>query len=693
MLVSWDWLRQYVTLDVSVEELTERLTMSGLNLEEFHAVGNDTCIDLEVTSNRPDCLGHLGIAREAAVLLGQTLKVPAASPKSGASPVAALTSVAIECPDLCSQYQARIIRGAKVGSSPAWLVQRLATVGIASINNIVDLTNYVLMECGQPLHAFDFDKLHGKKIIVRRAKPGEKLQAIDHKEYVLAPEMCVIADADHPVALAGVMGGAETEITTATKSILIEAALFAPLSIRETSRRLKLHSDSSYRFERALDPHGPDWASRRCCELILELAGGELLDGAVFAGTQPPAQCDPITLRFAQIKRILGIEIPSEEAVRILESLGLKLVGGAAAGSEEKTDGQECPSYEATSETATFVPPSNRRDLTREIDLIEEVARIHGYDKIRDDVSVPLCRSSQSLRDRVTDRVCDVLTASGFFEAITLSLVSERDHKLFNPRGTLPPLSIDHPDFRQASLLRHSLIPSLMVSRRENERRGSFGAQLFEIAAVYLSTDKSLPQSQSEPMMIGLVSGRPFADMKGVVEQLAARINSSAKVSCEPSSLPQFIPGRGAEVFLNGQSWGWLGELDRSVSDQLDLRDAVSVAELDVTVLETHANLVPKFQPLPQYQGSSRDLNFVLDDQVTWSSLAETVRGAAGPLLESVGFGGQYQGKQIPDGKKSYLVTLMYRSPERTLTSDEVEAAQQSVIATCQCQLGATLRA
>lgn len=676
MLVSWDWLRQYVTLDVSVEELTERLTMSGLNLEEFHAVGNDTCIDLEVTSNRPDCLGHLGVAREAAVLLGKTLKVPTASPKCGASPVSAVTSVAIECPDLCSQYQARIIRGAKVGPSPAWLVQRLATVGIASINNIVDITNYVLMERGQPLHAFDFDKLHGKKIIVRRAKSGEKLQAIDHKEYLLTPEMCIIADAAHPVALAGVMGGAETEITTATKNILIESALFAPLSIRETSRRLKLHSDSSYRFERALDPHGPDWASRRCCELILELAGGELLDGAVFAGTQPPAKCDPITLRFAQVKRILGVEIPSNEAVRILESLGLKKVGG-----------------DAVSETATFVPPSNRRDLTREIDLIEEVARIHGYDKIRDDVSVPLCRSSQSLRDRVTDRVCDVLTACGFYEAITLSLVSERDHKLFNPRGNLPPLSIDHPDFRQASLLRHSLIPSLMVSRRENERRGSFGAQLFEIAAVYLSTDKSLPQSQSEPMMIGFVSGRPFAEMKGVVEQLAARINSSAKVTCEPSSLPQFIPGRGAEVFLNGQLWGWLGELDRSVSDQLDLRDAVSVAELDVSVLESHANLVPKFQPLPQYQGSSRDLNFVLDDQVTWSSLEETVRGAAGPLLESVGFGGQYKGKQIPDGKKSYLITLMYRSPERTLTSDEVEAAQQSVIAMCQTQLGATLRA
>ena len=676
MLVSWDWLKQYVTLDVSVEELSERLTMSGLNLEEFHAVGSDTCIDFEVTSNRPDCLGHLGIAREAAVLLSQALRVPTASPKSGTTPVSSVTSVSLECPDLCPQYQARIIRGAKVGPSPAWLVQRLATVGIASINNIVDVTNYVLMECGQPLHAFDFDKMHGKRIIVRRAKLGEKLHAIDHKDYILTPEMCVIADADHPVALAGVMGGAETEITTATQNILIEAALFAPLSIRETSRRLKLSSDSSYRFERKLDPYGPDWASRRCSELILELAGGELLDGAIFAGTPPAAQRDSIPLRFAQIERVLGITIPSDEALRILKALGLELV-----------------ERDTSDASATFRPPSSRLDLSREIDLIEEVARIHGLDKIRDDVSVPLCRSAQSLRDRVTDRVCGVLTAAGFFEAITLSLVSERDHKLFQPRGSLAPLSIDHPDFRQACLLRHSLVPSLLAARRENERRGSFGAQLFEIAAVYLSSDKTLPQAQSEPTMVSFISGLPFAEMKGLVEQLAARINSLVEVTARPASLPQFVPGRGAEVLLNGQFWGWLGELDRSASDQLDLRDAVSIAELDLAVLEANANLVPKFQPWPQYQGSSRDLNFVLDDQVTWSSLEEIVRAAAGPFLESVGFGGQYKGKQIPDGKKSYLVTLLYRSPDRTLTGEEIDAAQQSVVNSCQTQLGATLRA
>jgi phenylalanyl-tRNA synthetase beta chain len=675
MLVSWEWLKQYVAVDVSAEVLADRLTMTGLNLEECRGVDGDTCIDFEVTSNRPDCLGHLGIAREAAVVYDVPMTVPAAAPKTTKTPVASVTSVAIECPDLCSQYHARVIRGVKVGPSPAWMQRRLQTVGIASVNNIVDITNYVLMECGQPLHAFDMDRLHGQRIVVRRAKAGEKLQAIDHKEYVLATDMCVIADADHPVALAGVMGGAETEITTSTKNVLIEAALFAPLSIRNTSRRLKLHSDASYRFERALDPLGPEWASRRCCELILELAGGELLDGVVSAGVQPTANTTPITLRFAQIERVLGIKIPSDEAIRILLALGLKSAGNT------------------TSETASFIAPSNRRDLTREIDLIEEVARIHGYDNLPSDTNVPLCLSHKSHRDRVVDRVRSTLTGAGYYEAITVSLVSEREHALFRPRGDVAPLAIDHSDFRETNLLRQTLIPSLLGSRRSNERRGTFGAQLFEIATVHLSADKSLPQVLSEPTMIGFVSGKSFAEVKGVVEELAARVNPSAIVQARPSSIAQFTPGRGAELLLNGQFWGWLGELDRAVGNQLDLRDPVTVAELDLSVLESVADMVPKFKPLPQYQGSARDLNFVLDDPVTWNDLDAVVRKAAGPLLESIGFGGQYRGKQIPEGKKSYLVTLMYRSPERTLTSEEVEAAQQSVIAACQSTLGATLRA
>ncbi|MBM4074372.1 MAG: phenylalanine--tRNA ligase subunit beta, partial [Planctomycetes bacterium] len=371
-----------------------------------------------------------------------------------------------------------------------------------------------------------------------------------------------------------------------------------------------------------------------------------------------------------------------------LEALGLTLV------EDNRSKGTTCSKDKpGECQSASFVAPSFRRDLSREIDLIEEVARIHGYDKLRDDVAVPLCRSHKGLRDKVLDRVCHVLTGAGFYEAMTVSLVSEQELNLFRPRGNITPLLIDHPDFRQASLLRQSLIPSLMVSRRENERRGSFGAQLFEVAAVYLSADEGKSPNASEPTMLSFVSGRSFAEIKGVIEQIAARVSPRSTVSVRPCSIPQFIPGRGAEVFLNGQLWGWTGEIDRSVSDQLDLRDVVSVAELDLSVLEQNAELVSKFQPLPQYQSSVRDLNFVLDDQVEWSSLESIVRKAAGPLLESIQFGGQYKGKQIPDGKKSYLVSLNYRSLERTLTSEEVELAQQSIVTACQEQLGAQLRA
>ncbi|MFP6658440.1 MAG: phenylalanine--tRNA ligase beta subunit-related protein, partial [Pirellulales bacterium] len=266
MLVSWDWLKQYVALDMPQEQLEHRLMMSGLNHEGTEAVGDDIAIDLEVTSNRPDCLGHTGVAREIAVLYGASLRLPPAEPAESQTAVESIAKVRIDCPELCSNYIARVIRGVKIGPSPEWMVRRLQTLGIAAINNIVDTTNYVLMECGQPLHAFDLAKLAGPEIIVRQARDKEPFVAINHRAYVLEQGMCVIADSDRPVALGGVMGGADTEVTAATTELLIESAMFDPISIRNTARRLNLHSDSSYRFERGPDPAGVDWASRRCCE-------------------------------------------------------------------------------------------------------------------------------------------------------------------------------------------------------------------------------------------------------------------------------------------------------------------------------------------------------------------------------------------------------------------------------------------
>ena len=562
----------------------------------------------------------------------------------------------------------------KIGPSPAWLRQRLETLGERSINNIVDITNYVLLECGQPLHAFDFDKLHGKRIVVRRAKPGEKIKAIDQQTYELTPEMCVIADADRPVAIAGVMGGLDTEISDTTTNVLIEAAEFAPLSIRATARKLELHSPSSYRFERALDPHGLEWASRRCCELILEIAGGELLDEAIHAGVVPAANSQAIRLRFSQLRRILGIEVPRDAAIRILQSLGLEIEA-------------------ATDESCAALPPSFRRDLQREVDLIEEVARIYGYDKIPQNVSVPLRASAKSLRERVLERIRGALVGDGYFEAMTPAFVSEADLQTFRPRGELPALCVEHSSRTQENVLRQSLVPSLLGVRRHNERHGSFQTQLFEIAKVYLRAEPSRPEAEVEPWSIGLVTGASYLELKGVVEAIAAAVCPSAKIDVQPSGCGDFTPGRGAELLLDGERWGWLGELASRTTETFDLSGAVCVAELDLECLERRAQLVPKVQPLAEHQGVSRDLNFVLDEQVEWSRLAEAVRQSAGPLLESVAFGGQYRGQQIPEDKKSYLVSMTFRAADRTLTGEEVDAAVDHVIRSCGEQIGATLRA
>jgi len=678
MIVSWNWLKQYVELDMSVDELTHRLTMSGLNLEGVEEVEDDVAIDLEVTSNRPDCLGHIGVAREISVLFDTPLSVPEATIQTVIERASDATSVSIECEDLCPQYIARVIRGIKVGPSPGWLKKRLEAVGIATINNVVDISNYVLMETAQPLHTFDFNKLHGQQIVVRRAKKGEKLVAIDQREYALSPEMCVIADADRPVAIAGVMGGLDTEIGEQTTDVLIEVADFAPLSIRNTARALSLHSDSSYRFERQIDSHQTDWVSRRCCQLILDVAGGELLDGHVLAGNTPVEKSKPISLRFDQIPRLLGIDVPADEARGILESLGLESNGNGSA--------------DSSSGKREFIPPSWRRDLVREIDLVEEVARIHGYDEIPDDIAVPLQLSSRSRTDRVSARVSEHLTASGFYEGVTLSFVSEDVHTLFQPHADRKPLFVEHSSRRRENLLRQSLIPSLLVSRRENERQGTFNAELFEIAKVYLEARPGEPESRVEPKRIGMVSGRRFGELLGVVDRLAKSVNRNTTVSVEPSQISQFAAGRGASISLDGQPWGWLGELDRKVTDQLDLRDAVAVAELDFSLLEAAADLAPQFSPLPQYPAIQRDLNFVLEESVTWQQLEDVVRASAGTLLDGISFGGQYRGKQIASDKKSYVVTLSYRSAERTLTHADVESAQNAVLAACQDELGAALR-
>lgn len=691
MNVSWKWLNDYVALTATPAEVAERFTMSGLNLEEIRPPAasddkepvldpEDLVIDLEVTSNRPDCLGHLGIAREACALYDLPLRMPAANPAAQGPATDSLVRVSIDEPELCPQYIARVIRGVKVGPSPVWLQARLQAVGVTPINNLVDITNYVMLECGQPLHAFDLSRVGGGQIVVRKARAGEKLTAINQREYNLTPEMLVIADAQRPVALAGVMGGLDSEISDKTVDVLIEAASFAPLSIRTTARALALHSPSSYRFERALDPAGPEWASRRCCELVLQLAGGTLCTGSVSAGRNNLPAAAPIRMRMAQCLRILGISIDSRTATQILTALGCQVVAASTGGVE-------------SGDELLVTPPSFRRDLTREIDLIEELARLNGYEKIPENVPVPLCASSKTRRDRVTERLRESFVGSGCYEALTVSFVSATDAEYFRPNPEFPLLTVEHSTRRHENVLRPSLIPSLLLARQYNERFGNFGVSLFELARVYLAADRSQSVEVTEPYRIGLVTGQSLLEAKGMIENVVARIAPGILVECRARKIPGLTPGRCADVFLAGEHWGWLGELPKATLKQLDLREATTIFEARIDLLERLANLTPKAQPLPVYQSVTRDLNFVLAESVAWQQLTDAIQQSAGPLLEKLAFGGQYRGQQIGDGKKSYLVELTYRNPECTLTAADVDHSVAAVVARCQADLQATLRA
>ncbi|MCO6457161.1 MAG: phenylalanine--tRNA ligase subunit beta [Pirellulaceae bacterium] len=709
MLVSWNWLREYVDLKMSPGELAERLSMAGLNHEETRQLGDDVAIDLEITSNRPDCLGHLGVAREVAVLWRQPLRVPDPRPAQAATRVGDVTRVTIECPELCRRYTARVIRGARIGPSPPWLANRLRTVGIGVVNNVVDVTNYVMLECGQPLHAFDLARLRGPEIIVRQARAGEVFQAIDHRQYTLEPGMCVIADAGRAVGLGGVMGGVDSEVSAGTTELLIEAADFAPLAIRNTARRLNLHSPSSYRFERGVDPRGVEWASRRCCELILQLAGGELLEGVIDQG-RPLAEPPLVRLRLAQIGRILGVDVPRSEVERILTALG----------------GQLEP---ADDEAVTLRAPSWRADLTREIDLIEEVARIHGYDAIPEDVGVPMAPSHRTDEDRVLAKVRQVLTAAGFDEAMTISMVPEEWSDAFSPWTDLPPLVCNAAMLKGADRLRRSLIPSLLEARRVNESLANDEIELFETAHIYLPQPAGSPGQPRQPTSspdaprqpaglpeeprqpaglpeeprqpaglpdeqwtLGLTSGRGFAAVKGVVEQLVGLLTRDGRLAAEADAQPLLDGERSCRLLLDGQLLGFLGELSRDGQRRFGLRQPATVLELNLRALARRARLIPQQQELSPYPAMVRDLNLIVSEGLAWSELEQTVLSSAGPCLEALRYLETYRDPQRDGrGKKRLLLSLALRSAERTLTGDEADAIRDQVVQACAQRHAATL--
>jgi phenylalanyl-tRNA synthetase beta chain len=670
MIVSWNWLTDYLELDMRVEALGERLALTGLNLESISEVGGDLAIDLEVTSNRSDCLAHLGVAREIAVLFGKDRCVPDPRPATSGAAVDACTGVTILDEALCPRFTARVISGAKVGESPWWMRKRLETIGVRPISNLVDVTNYVMFECGQPLHAYDLDKLAEHRLVVRRAEKGEKLLAINNKVYDLSPEMLVIADASRAVGLGGVMGGADTEISSSTTRVLVEAAQFDPIWIRRTSRALGLFSPSSFRFERPIDPEVTDWASRRACELILKVAGGTLHPGSIDTGGRRPEK-PAIRLRLAQIERVLGIDIDRAKVVRILNALGLK---------EEPQNGL----------AVSFRPPSWRSDLEREIDLIEEVARIHGYEHIPEDRPVAVSSSPRGARERVESAVRQVLSGAGFDEAVTFSLVEDRLAVAVRPGPPAAPLSVDHSSRKRESALRQSLIPSLLAARTHNETHGHSDADLFEIANVYQTRPGSaLPV---EPTYLALVSGGDFRGLKGVIETLLEGLHVAAPLSARPVEIGVFGAGSSAELSIGGEHLGFLGEIDEVALSQFELRGKCVAAEIDFDVLLNRASLVAQQRPLPPYPAVVRDLSLVVERVLQWGELSGVVAGAAGSTLEAVTYLDTFLGGNLAEDMQSVHFSMIFRHPKRTLTGEEVERAVKSVVKACEQRFSATLR-
>jgi len=667
MRFSLNWLTDYVDIVMSARELGSLLTRIGCNCEEIVETATDVIFDLEIGTNRPDLLGHLGLAREIAAATGAEFRPPRIGELPATGRVEDLTAVETLAPELCPRYTARVIRGVKVGPSPEWLVERLEAVGQRSVNNIVDVTNYVLFEYSQPLHSFDYDKLAGHRIIVRRARGGEQIVSIDGTKCCLDENMLVIADAEKAVAIAGIMGGLETEVTERTTNVLIESAQFDPLSIRMTSRKLALMSESNYRFERGVDPVGVDDASLRACQLILELAGGQLAEGVVDVWVEP-FQPRMVSLRPERCCSLLGLEIPTDRQVEILERLTL---------SPRMEDGK-----------IVCRIPSYRADLVREVDLVEEVARMEGYDKIPvfEAITHPVVAPSASEQAKASLQL--VMSAAGFDEAITFAFLDKREAELF---GQERPVCVDATVRRSNNVLRMTLIPSLLRACKTNQDAGNFDVSLYELAAVFPPSGEKqrLPQ---EYLQLGMVTTRDLRHLRGTLEALVQRLAPRGKLEASPARSAGFAEGETAELLLDRESLGVMGTVASEVREYYDLKRPVTAAAVNFEMLRCLAGGIRKYEPLPRFPGVQRDLSVVVDERVTWQQLQAAIDDVDQPMRTAVGYVTTYRGSPVQAGRKSVTISLTYRCGQRTLRSEEVDEQIRELLEALKKKFGAELR-
>lgn len=681
MNISYNWLKDLIDLDLSPDETAKALTRVGLAVEGVHPQGGDFVLDIDLTSNRPDCLSHLGVARELSVSLDRELKLRPVEAEMPMPPVLAGDVVRVYATELCHRFTARVIRGVKIGRSPEWLVERLEAIGERSINNVADITNYVMHELSQPMHSFDLDKLTGNRIIVRRATDGEKITTLDEVERPLETSMLTICDAEKPVAVAGVMGGIDSGISDETTNVLLEVAYFDRASIRATSRKLNLATEASYRFERGVDIENLKRASDRAVQLICELAGGEKGE---FIDVYPTHQSSTTVVSndiAASVKRLTGLSVDTAECDRILSRLGIPRVPN----------------------TNEFVAPSWRHDISIEEDLVEEVARHFGYENIASELP-PAYGAGEYLpsEDRMRS-VRSALSALGFSEAMTYSFIDADHDDKFElataQDGVSGFVTLKDAVIDGAVRMRPTMLPGLLDAVRLNLNFQRRNLKLFEIGKAFIGGGESQLPSEPRLLTISLTGSEVSAsnvadgrsldlfDAKAAIETVAAALGISAP-EFRSSNARHLTAGRAADIYVDGVFAGSAGRLNDALAATYKFKRDVFVAEilLDVLLAATPEPVV--YRPLARFPGVSRDVTFAVDRNIEYSSLA-----AAATSDDSLFDGCKLVGTFERDDERTITIRLNYRSDDRTLTENEVEAVHNAVLANIQHSLGLSPKA
>jgi len=697
MKVSYNWLKEFVDVTASPEEVASRLALSGTNIASIETGVHGAVIEAEITSNRPDCLGMLGIAREIGAIYRLPVKINSPKPaESKTARAGEAIKVKIEAQDLCGRFTARVIRGVKIQPSPKWLKDRLEAAGTASINNVVDISNYVMLELGHPLHTFDYDLVRDHSIVVRRAKAGEKMKTLDGIERTFDPSICLVCDGygSRPVGIGGIMGGAETEISFSTKNVLIECAWFEPISIRRVARSLRLHTEASTRFGRGADPEMAEFASRRAAELILQLAGGELLSGVVdvYPGKRAPKK---ITITRAELLRIMGADVPDKDLETILSALGFAPVR------VDQTRGA------ANSLLAAWecTQPSWRADVGREIDLIEEVARVYGLDKFPARLPASRAGAARLQHYEAETRLRERLIGLGYHEVLTIPHVAEARNELFRPPDATA-AKLTNPLSEEAGVLRSTGAVTMASAIEWNLNHGQRNARLFEIGSHYRFVEGK--PVETRVLSIGATgAARPqalydsprdytFADLKGDLDAIGAL---SGGLRWEHGGPEWLNPARRGAISLgkeSGAALGSAGQLAKRVAEKFKFRQDVFLAEINLGPLYCMYYGVKnnrRYEPLPRFPGVERDFSLFLADGVTFAQVQQTIQSLGIPEIVSVEAADLFRGKNVPAGKYSLLVRIAFQSRDATLTEAQINGSSARIIASLEKQLGAALRA